>query len=501
MVSIWQATGGDHGARQFPPVGDGVEADVVVIGGGITGLSTALALAEGGERVVVLEAHRIGDGNTGGSTGNLYSTLAEGLASLRGKWDDRVLAEVVSARASAVDAIEANVGRFGIECQFHRRPLYFALAGSDARLEERLERERDACAAAGVEASIVDNAPLPFHVPRALQIDAQAQFNPSAYVRGLADAVAGLGVAIHEHSRVVQVESKQGVVLKTGHGVEVKAREVVHATHTPLGISVLQTVMIPSREYGISARLRGQAPPEGIFWVLDPFHSIRSHEHEGTPYLVVVGEKHKTGEQGGDYHARLRDYASTHFDVESFEHAWSAQQYSSGDGLPYIGRAPAAGNASVATGFGANGLVWGTVAGALLGDSILGRDNPLLDRFSPRRFTPVKSAGQWLKENMSVASHLVGDRLSHASRERLDEIKPGEGRIVSLDGDKVAAHRSTAGELSVLSAICPHMKCLVHWNPADDTWDCPCHGSRFAVDGSVIEGPAYHGLMQRTPEK
>jgi glycine/D-amino acid oxidase-like deaminating enzyme/nitrite reductase/ring-hydroxylating ferredoxin subunit len=501
MASIWQASAGGGAERRFPVLDSGVEADVAIIGAGITGLTTALAMTETGQRVVVLEAGRVGGANTGDSTGNLYATLSEGLSSLRSRWDDQVLAEVVDARSRAVDAIAATVERFGIDCDFQRQPLYFVAPAGDGEQRDWLSREEAACSVAGLPATRVTDVPLPFPGADALRIDGQAQFNPSAYVRGLADAVSGLGVSVYEETRVVEVSARQGVVLKTATGIELRAREVVYATHTPLGVNILQTVMIPAREYGISARLRDRSPPEGIFWVRDPFHSLRSYEHDGARYLVVVGEKHKTGEDdlGRGRYQRLRDYVSAHFDVDTFEHAWSAQQYASGDGLPYIGRTATAADVMTATGFGANGLVWGTVAGNLLGDLLRGRENPWAERFSARRFTPVKSAAQWFKENVSVAGHMVSDRLGRGRYDNLEQLAPGEGGIVSVGGERLAAYRRPSGELSTVSAVCPHMKCLVHWNGADDTWDCPCHGSRFNVDGSVIEGPALHPLMPRTP--
>lgn len=496
MHAIW--TLGSQGVA-FPALNEDADADVVVIGGGITGLTTALQLAEAGQRVVVLESLTVGAGATGNSTGNLYSTVASGLAALRKKWGDTALNDVVKARAQAIDHVEAMVARHDIECDLQRRPVYRVVATGDHRAEDnplakQLDAERDAHEVAGLSVESADDLALPFSTS-GLKIAGQAQFNPLHYVQGLARAASGLGVIIHEHSPVREVDDKQGIVhTDTGR---VTARHIVYATHTPKGINLLQAGMIASREYAVCARLNDVSYPDGIIWALDPFHSLRSYRYGDEQHVMVIGEKHQTGEHRGDHYQRLREYLSLRFDVDSFTYHWSAQQYSSPDGLPYIGRMQGHDNVYLATGFAADGLTWGTLAGLLISDQVLERDNPWLSRFDARRFTPGKSAGQYAKENVSVTKHMVKDYLGTDKLKQLDEVSPGQARVATLDGEKLALHRSEDGELTVLSAVCPHMKCIVHWNAAESTWDCPCHGSRFDKQGEVIEGPAYHPLTRR----
>ncbi|WP_346795971.1 FAD-dependent oxidoreductase [Halomonas sp. Bachu 37] len=495
MQAIWKI--GDTEIEHYPALAGKREADVVVIGAGITGLTTALQLAEDGSRVIVLEALSVGEGCTGGSTGNLYSPLAKGLSAIRKKWGDDVSRDIVTSRIETIDFIEATIERFAIDCQFHRRPLYRLFTTADEVQAYELDEERKALLEAGLEVEDIEQHVLPFSPLQGLKINDQAQFNPLLYVQGLAKAVSAMGVTILEHSPVRDVDYKQGVV-KTDTAA-VTARHIVHATHTPKGVDLLQTGMLPSREYGVSAKLNGEAYPEGIFWMLDPFHSLRSYRYAGESYLMVIGEKHKTGEGKYDYYQRLREYLSQHFDVQEFCHQWSAQQYSSADGLPYIGRMHARDNVYVATGFAADGLTWGTLAGRIIADLIHGRDNTWHAHFDARRITPAKSAGGWVKENASVTKHLVQDYLATGKLKEFAELAPGEAKVATLDGEKLAIYRNESGELSVLSAVCPHMKCLVHWNANDTTWDCPCHGSRFDTRGDVIEGPAYHALERRDP--
>jgi glycine/D-amino acid oxidase-like deaminating enzyme/nitrite reductase/ring-hydroxylating ferredoxin subunit len=491
MESIW--TLGSRGVAEYAPLDGDTEVDVAIVGAGITGLTTALALGEAGLKVMVLESATVGAGVTGGSTGNLYSTLASGQAPLRQKWGDRVAAEVVQARDKAVAHIEALVERLGIDCRFQRLPAYRLLTEDRQHTRHNLNDELDALISAGLDAEMAEGPRLSFD-SWGIRIANQAQFNPLHYLQGLANALLGEGVVIHQHSPVREIDADKGLVWTDTACVA--AKHIVQATHTPKGINLLQAGMLVSREYALGARLRSGDYPEGIIWLLDPFHSLRSYRHGEDRYLVVVGEKHKTGEHHGDHYQMLREYLETRFDVEAFTHQWSAQQYSSPDGLPYIGRMHGHDNLYMATGFAADGLVWGTLAGTLISDQILGHDNPWQARFGARRITPGKSAMQYARENVIVTKHMVKDYLGTEKLDDFAAIEPGQGRVASVDGEKLAIHRTPEGELKVLSAVCPHLKCIVHWNASESTWDCPCHGSRFDTSGEVIEGPAYHPLAR-----
>ncbi len=494
MDAIWKID--DRAPEQYPPLTDDTTVDVVIIGAGITGLTAALELTEAGLKVMVVEARRVGYGATGGSTGNLYSIVAGGLAPLRKKWNDDVLRDVVRARAGAIDYIEEVVNRFGIDCQFHRRPLHRVVTTDDQASITMLDSEHEAMQAAGLEVQVIETSPLPFGISKGLRIENQAQFNALTYTQELARAVTQLGTVVHENSPVRSVDKKQGV-LHTDQA-RVTAAHIVHATHTPKGISMVQAEMIASREYGLSARLDQGEYPEGIFFVHDPFHSIRSYSHEGEQYLIVIGEKHKTGDGKQEEHCagRLRAYTEANFSVKSFDHEWSNQQYSPADSLPYIGHMPGQDNAYLATGFSGDGLVWGTLAATMISDMVQQREQPWYRHLSPKRFTPAKSAAKWLEENATVTSSLVRGYLGTDKLKQFDDIPRGQGKVVSLEGDKLAIYRDEDGQLTMLSAVCPHMKCLVHWNGAELSWDCPCHGSRFDIRGEVIEGPSCHALAQ-----
>lgn len=498
MKSVWTL---GRIPTAYPQLTGELDVEVVVVGGGITGLATASILAESGTRVALLEARQLGGGTTGGSTGNLYATLSQGLSSVAKKWNAATINTVVELRGRALDAIQHNVDRHEINCDFARRPLYLGIADSMGDSAQQLEEEYKLARGAGLDCELLDNPRhlgLPF--ARALRIADQAQFNPLQYCDGLARTLEHAGVKLFENSPVISIDPAKPAVL-TSKGV-VRANHIVLATHTPKGINMLQAEMEPCREHGCALPLLGEArlAEPGIYWSRDDAISLRSFSADGRDYLIVVGGKYKTGkaEASRAYWEELESYGQRYFTLDQASHRWSAQQYQPADLLPFIGRS-GHDNVHVGTGYGADGLVWAEAAAQLIAQDILGRDNPEAALFSPRRFTPAKSAKGWLEANTKVARHLVTDHFSMEKVADFSQVAPGEGRVMKVQGETYAAYRAPDGELSLLSPVCPHMKCVVQWNPGDGSWDCPCHGSRFDTSGAVLEGPALQPLERRPP--
>lgn len=491
--SLWMATSEQV---QYPPLTQSLTVDSVVVGGGVTGLTTAYKLARNGVRVAVIEARRIGGGTTGYSTGNLYAPVSASLSKIARVWGDRVMHQVVQARRHAIEFIDATVREHQIDCGFTRCP-WVLFSPSPGEQKDPLLGEYQAALDAGLPATLIGAAPLPFATGQALRIDDQAQLNPSRYAQGLAAAIQAHGGRIFEQSPVRSIDSATGVIETAS--ASVRAGSIVVATHTPKGLSLLHTELGPYREYAIALRLQGENYPQGIFWQLGEKRTLRSYSDGHHRYLVVVGEKHKTGQEPGARrrYARLEQYARQRFPVAEVTHRWSAQSYRPADLLPYIGRASHKGSLYYATGFSTDGLVFGTVAGLLIGNQICDESDPLAELFDPKRFTPLKSAANFGKENANAAAHFLKDRLLDGSVEKPEQIPPGEGRLLQRDGERLAVYRDEHGNSHALSAVCPHMRCLVHWNNAEKTWDCPCHGSRFTRDGAVIEGPALEPLSPR----
>jgi len=487
----------------YPALDHNIQADVAVIGGGITGISTALLLSKKGLKVVLLESKKIGGGTTSHSTGNLYFTVDKNLSQFKGKYDEGVIRKVVLSRSAALDQIEKWTQEYQIDCDFKRVPwvFYSGISENNSKIEDEYNIAHDA----GVVVNWAESAAMPATFTKGVVVAGQAQINPVLYVEGLAKAAQSANLQIFENTTVLKVnEEKDHVILETTGGT-VTAGYAVHATHTPKGVKVYHTLLGPYREYGIACRADEKPFPEGIFWGYyeeGKKFSIRLYEREGQRHILVIGEPHKVGQSDDNMMAirNLEAFAAHHFGLTDVAYRWGGQHYRPADLLPYIGRESKTSNVFVATGFSTDGLVYGTLAGMLIANEITQAPNEWEELYNAHRFTPLKSAKQFLKENINVAGELLKDLTGVKDTSEFNEVKAGTGAIVEKDQSKIAAYRNDAGELTLVSAVCPHMKCIVSWNNAEKTWDCPCHGSRFKTDGTVLEGPAFHALHKITIE-
>jgi glycine/D-amino acid oxidase-like deaminating enzyme len=446
LRSLW-FEGRDTPTR--PPLDRDIAADVVVVGAGIAGLTTALLLEREGMDVVVLEMRHVAAGATGYNTAKLsslhgltYTQLERSL----GRDSARLYGE---ANEAGVARVFELADELGIECDLARKPNY--TYSEDAAEVDELREEARLAAELGLPASYVDELDLPFGVAGAVRFDDQAEFNPVKYVDGLA---AALGGPVHEGTRVTGLGSG-GVSTALGHSV--KARHVVVATHLSfLDRGLYFARCHPERSYVVAGHVAGAVPAGMYLSTESPAHSIRAHGD----WLLVGGESHKTGQaDAGERYDRLAAWARERFGLEP-ELRWATQDHMPVDGVPYVGRHdPLSGDVWVATGFRKWGLAMGTAAGELLAAQVGGREHPWTRLFDPNRLRPRASAPDFVKENANVAYHFAADRVA----------KRGNPR-------------------------CTHLGCLLDWNGAEETWDCPCHGSRFSASGEVIEGPAVRPL-------
>lgn len=490
--SVWKP-----GAEEtsFAPLKENITVDVAIIGGGITGVTAAYLLAKEGKKVAVLEAWKVGQGSTGYSTGNLYAMVGgEGLHKIETKWNEDTLKNVVESRAAAVDFIESRVKEFNIDCQFKR--VSWSLFTKLDKSKDFIDKERKAAEKAGLTTE--DKVPFPADAEYGFTVPNQAQFNPLQYTAAFAKKIASNNCKIYEDTKVTDIKEEDGHCVLTTTGGEVLARRVIQATHTPKGVYLVHANMGPYREYAVAVKLNGAYPPDGTFWdMLETEHcSMRTYETPGGKVLMALGQMHKVGqkEDNDECFDRLEQFLRSKFDVASVEYKWSAQQYRPADSLPYIGKSNGDSNIYIATGFGADGLTYGTLAAMIIADDIAGRENKWSKTYDAARHSPIASAKDFIKENLNVLAQYIKDLPYKAEVEKLSDIAPGEGKTIEIDSEKYGAYRDESGKLHVVSAVCTHMKCIVHWNKEATSWDCPCHGSRFTVDGEVIEGPAIADL-------
>ena len=469
------------------------EVDVAIVGAGITGLTLALLLRDSGLSVAVIERDRIASGVSGRTTGHLTTMPDARVHELIDSFGEDSARQVVTAMAEAVDAVERTVAELAIDCDFRRTDGYLFAAQPEDR--DEVERELEACRRLGMPVGFAEShaVALPFAVPAALRVEGQARFHPVKYLAALARAASEAGVAIDEGTRAHHLHAKDTQEIETQHGQRLSAREVVLATHTPAGIDVLQSAAAPYRSYALAFRPRGPVP-EGLYWdTAEPYHYVRPQGE----LVVVGGADHKTG--GGDpgeSQAALERWVKGRFEVEEITHRWSSQVYEPIDGLPFIGRRATNRHVWVATGFSGDGLVWGTVAAHILAARLQDRDHPHAELLDTKRFEVRAGGGRFVKENLDVAKHFVGDRLGAFGEGDVEDVDVGEGRVLRKGRKVLAVHRDRAGQLHVRDAVCPHLKCVVKWNRVEGSWDCPCHGARYDADGKVLEGPSMHDLHQ-----
>ena len=470
--------------------------DDAVVGAGITGLTAALLLKRAGRRVAVVDAERVGAGETLRTTAHLTEVVDVRFHELVRRHGVAETKLIAAAQRSAIATMAALADSLGVAYAWSWVSGYL-YAEDDEQLRE-LEKEIGAAVALGLHATPTTSTPLPMAVRAALRFDNQAQLDPAPYVEALAAAIAGEGSNVFERTRVVGVEEGEPCRVECERGV-LRATNVLVAANVPVNNRfAIHTKLVPYRTYAIAARLR-EPPPRGLFWDLaQPYHYVRSAEVDGEPVLIVGGEDHKVGEdRHTEVHTgKLETYARERFGELEVTHAWSGQIIETMDGLPYIGRNTGSEHVYVATGFAGNGMTQGTLAAMTIASAITGKEDPFANLFKATRMAPARSLPQYVKENAKVAGHFVADRL-RGSFAPLDTLERDEGRVVFHGGHRYAVYRDPEGRVHALSAICPHLRCTVQWNTAEKTWDCPCHGSRFTPDGRVLNGPAASALPAR----
>jgi glycine/D-amino acid oxidase-like deaminating enzyme/nitrite reductase/ring-hydroxylating ferredoxin subunit len=474
----------------YPTLSQDIEVDVAIVGAGLAGITAAMLLKNAGKRVAVLEAESVGQGTSGHTTAKItslhqlkYATLIKEI----GKDKARLYGE---SNQAAIEQIAALVRDEQIDCDFARKDAY-TFAETTENLES-VKQEADAAKALGLPATFVADVPLPFKTLGAVKFSQQAQFHPRKYLLALAAKIHGDGSSVFEQTRVETVDEETPCQVRTQNGYTVTARDVLVTTHLPIldkGLFFAKTY--PKQSYLIGAKIDPAKAPDAMFiGTGEKYRSIRATPtDDGGMLLLIGGEGHKTG-QASDIeqrYERLADYAQTRFGVNTIDYYWTSHDMVSFDKVPYVGKlTPASPHVLVATGFSLWGMSNSTVAAMLMRDMVLGQETPWASLYDATRPTPFLTQ-EMIKSSLDVGAHWVGDRLKGLF-DNAEQIGPNEGKLVTSGTDKIAAYRDDTGTLHQVSAVCPHLGCIVAWNSAEKSWDCPCHGSRFGIDGEILHG-------------
>jgi glycine/D-amino acid oxidase-like deaminating enzyme/nitrite reductase/ring-hydroxylating ferredoxin subunit len=480
------------------------EADVLVLGAGITGLTAAYDLATAGRSVMVIDRGRCASVDTGHTSAHLTMVTDTRLSDLVSQLGRFHAQAVWDSGLAAIAKIDDVVRQHEIDCGFGWVDGYLHLRPGDATTKdvERLKRDAELAAELGFDAAFVEETPL-VGTP-GVRVDGQARVHPRLYLAGLAKAIVAAGGRIHEHTDAEEFSDTPLSVTANGH--RISCGDIVIATHNPLvgvggttGAMLFQTKLALYSSYVVAGRVAKGVVPDVLLWdTADPYRYFRVEPHRDHDVVILGGEDHKTGQAADTEarYARLEQALAALAPGVELTHRWSGQVIETPDGLPYIGAT--AEHQYAGTGYAGNGLTFGTLAGMMMADRILGRANPWTELFDPARKAVRHGLWDYFKENTSYPYYLIRDRFAGAEGRSLRSVKRGEGKVVERNGQKVAAYRDPAGGFTVRSATCTHMGCLVRWNPSEKTWDCPCHGSRFATDGAVISGPAESPLAEES---
>ena len=493
-TSLWQDS-----ADEYRPVNKADYAtlyDVIIVGGGITGVSSALLMQNAGLKCLLLEANSLCFGTTGGTTAHINTLLDVPYSTIEKKFSKEKAKLVADSVKEAAALIKSHVGKYDIDCEYEETTA--TLFAKTDKQKDELDKISRATADAGVENEFVNKISIPIKFLKAIQVGGQAKFIPTRYVYALAEEFEKAGGIIVQQCRVITADENENITIETSKG-KYKSRFLVYATHIPPGVNLLHFRCIPQRSYAMAVKLKNDKYPGDLLYdMYDPYHYYRTQEIDGERYFIIGGEDHKTAhEQNQEYCLlRLESHARKYFDIKEIAYKWSSQYYESPDGLPYIGQLPGHERIFTATGFGGNGMPYSTVSALLLTRMLTNVESPFKDLYNPNRLKPVAGFSSFVSHNADVVKQFASRIFSGEQIHQLADLATGEGKIVEFEDEKIAIYKDEQGKVHALSPTCPHAGCEVKWNNAELTWDCPCHGSRFSYDGRAMNGPTTKDLSK-----
>ncbi|MBU9714371.1 FAD-dependent oxidoreductase [Evansella tamaricis] len=485
----------------FPKLERNEKADVVIVGGGITGVTAGYLLAMEGINVALLEGDRIFNGTTGHTTAKITAQHELIYDELMEHFGEDFAKIYYEANNKALEFAKNTVKELNIECQFEEKDA--VLYGTEEKSVRKLEKEFEAYQKLGIPSELKGAVPFNVEAKKSLIMKNQAQFHPLQFLLRLLDEFLALGGQVFENTTAVSImtESESGadeLQVETRDGHYITCHKVLSCSHYPFyeaeGYYFMR--MHAERSYVVAAKGNVEDLPGMYLSVDSTKRSVRTANINGETHLLLGGEGHKTGqgEPTLNHYEALHKFGKEVFEVTDVPYRWSAQDLYTQDNVPYIGPVSALHtNIFVATGYRKWGMSSSMMAAHILRDYCLGKETPEMEVFSTERFHADPSLKHFFKENWDVTKHFVKGKLQFGQK-KLDDVKPGEGAVVRVNGNRCGAYRDEDGSLHLVDTTCTHMGCEVEWNNGERTWDCPCHGSRFNFDGDVVEGPAKKGL-------
>ena len=499
--SYWTQYRKNEGNSKFNSLQNDLETDVVIVGAGIVGILTAYQLVNKGVNVVLVEASEVMNGTTGHTTAKIsaqHGLIYDKLINTVGEEKAKLYYQ---ANIDGLEFIHSLYKEEKIECDYEKQDAI--LYAETESYQKKVIAEFEAYQKLGIAGKLVEELPLPFPIKNAIIMPEQAQFHPVKFLSHILNLFIKKGGQVFEQTPVETISDDEGPLqVKARNGHTIYCNKVVIASHYPFydmqGLYFSR--LSPQRSYIVAAEIKEDDIPAGMYISADqPTRSIR-HTHDGDKTLMLFGgESHKTGqsEHPLKHYEALKNFAEKYYTVTDLPYRWSAQDLETLDYVPYIGPySSMKDHIYVATGFAKWGMTNGAVAALILSDLVRGKENPYYELFTPTRSeTNIQAAGKFIKENVNVAKELIKGKLTDKEINP-EELNLDEGSIVNFNGKRAGAYRDLEGKVCVVDTTCTHMGCEVKWNDGERSWDCPCHGSRFAPDGEVLEGPAVKPLKR-----
>lgn len=474
--------------------------DALIIGGGITGVTTALLLQQAGLSCILAEARSLAFGTSGGTTAHLNTFFDTPYSKVKDNFGEAAARLLCKGADVAMSLVQRLINEHHIDCSFEKRRGYIFTVSEEQ--DKELDDLVDSTKEMGLPIGFVSESPFPVPFLKVAAIEDQAQFNPALYIYGLARAFEAAGGIIIQDCRVTGITAGEPLEAETSRGT-IRAGKALYATHIPPGVNLLHFRCAPYRSYAMGIKLKNGDYPAALGYdMCDPYHYYRSQVVDGEQYLIAGGEDHKTGHEENTTacFSRLEAYVRKYFEVEEVAFRWSSQYYEPADGLPYIGHLPGNGDhIFVATGFGGNGMIYGTLSALTMLDMMQERKSPYEDLFAPGRVKPVAGFSNFVKESADVAKEWISGKLGIPAIKEVSELAAGEARLVRYQGETLALYKDQDHNLHAVNPACTHIRCTVGWNEAERSWDCPCHGARFSIDGEMLNGPARKDLQRIDP--